>query len=60
MIKSIIVSTLFIPTLFANGINNYVDQRDCDKIIDKKVYKVCYSYKHKGALAVWYNYIPPQ
>ena len=27
----------------------------CDQIIDKQVYKICYSYKYKGALAVWYK-----
>lgn len=43
---------LFQVNLFAN-IDDYIDKSKCDKIIDKQLYSICYSYKNKGALAGW-------
>jgi len=55
MIRYILVLFLFIKLLNATDISDYINLKNCDQIIDKQVYKVCYSYKHKGALAVWYE-----
>jgi endonuclease G len=46
------VLSLFI--LFATNIFASFNTNQCDQIINKKVFTVCYSYKYKGALAVWY------
>ena len=46
----IVLSLLFVNLLFAD-----FDASKCDQIIDKQVYKICYSYRYKGALAVWYK-----
>lgn len=54
MKKILLIITLTI-SLFSKDINDFIDLKKCDQIIDKQVYKICYSYKHKGALAVWYE-----
>jgi endonuclease G len=55
MNKSLLTIILFSISLCATDISNYVDLKKCDQVIDKQVYKICYSYKYKGALAVWYE-----
>jgi len=52
--RYLILLTLTIA-LNALDIDNFIDLKKCDQIIDKQVFKICYSYKHKGALAVWYE-----
>ena len=44
--------SLFAFTLLVCASNEF---KGCDKVIDKQVYKVCYSYKYKGALFVSYT-----
>ncbi len=44
--------TLLVFTLAVFASNEF---KGCDKVIDKQVYKVCYSYKYKGALFVSYT-----
>ncbi len=39
--------------LFSTSLNDFIDLNKCDQIIDKQIYKVCYSYKYKGALSGW-------
>jgi endonuclease G len=51
----LVASLLSTSYLSSSNINSYIAKKNCDQIIDKKVYKICYSYEHKGALAVWYN-----
>ena len=53
--KYILISLLIILNLAAFNIDDFIDKSKCDQIIDKQVFKICYSYKHKGALAVWYD-----
>ena len=48
-ISNIIIHT----TLLATSITDYIDTFTCDKIIDKQLYKICYSYEYKGALSGW-------
>lgn len=40
-------------SLNAVDISDYLDKSKCDQIIDKELYKICYSYKFKGALSGW-------
>ena len=42
-------------SLQATSIKDFIELDRCDQIIDKQVIKICYSYEHKGALAVWYT-----
>ena len=39
--------------LFATNVSDFINKHQCDQIIDKKIYTVCYSYKYKGALSGW-------
>ncbi len=55
MIKKILLSSSVIVALNATDISDFIDLKTCDQIIDKQVFKICYSYKYKGALAVWYE-----
>lgn len=38
---------------YATSLDHYVNTKQCDQIIDKQLYKICYSYKYKGALSGW-------
>jgi endonuclease G len=49
----VISSKIIHTTLLATSITDYIDTSKCDKIIDKQLYKICYSYKYKGALSGW-------
>jgi len=55
MNKSLLTISLLSISLYAAQISDFVDMKKCDQIIDKQVYKICYSYKYKGPLAVWYD-----
>ena len=44
---------LFSFSLYAAQLSDYVDTKKCDQIVDKQLYKICYSYKYKGALSGW-------
>jgi len=39
--------------IYAFDLDLYINKQKCDQIIDKKIFKICYSYKYKGALAGW-------
>ena len=48
------ISIIFVAiSLNAASLSNFVNRKDCDQIIDKQLYKICYSYKYKGALFGW-------
>lgn len=53
--KSIILSLLIALSTVVNAasIEDYIDISKCDQIIDKQLYKICYSYKFKSALGGW-------
>lgn len=53
--KKILLSSTVIIGLNATDISDFINLNTCDQIIDKQVFKICYSYKYKGALAVWYE-----
>ena len=42
-------------TLNATDLSQYINKTNCDQIIDKQVYTICYDYKAKGALYVAYT-----
>ena len=45
--------TLSALSLSAVEVEHFIDKSKCDQIIDKQLYKICYSYKNKGALSGW-------
>ena len=49
----LLISLSFLTTINATELKDFFDKSKCDQIIDKQLYKVCYSYKNKGALAGW-------
>jgi len=51
--KKIILILALVGSLFATEISDFIDKKQCDKIIDKQLYNICYSYKYKGALSGW-------
>jgi endonuclease G, mitochondrial len=55
MLKKILLSSTVIAALNATDISDFINLKNCDQVIDKQVFKICYSYKYKGALAVWYE-----
>ncbi|WP_421716925.1 DNA/RNA non-specific endonuclease [Arcobacter arenosus] len=54
-IKTLIVffSLIYVSTIYATELSDYVDKSKCDQIINKQLYQICYSYKYKGALSGW-------
>lgn len=44
---------IYVSTIYATELSDYVDKSKCDQIVDKQLYKICYSYKYKGALSGW-------
>jgi endonuclease G len=55
MLKKFLLLSIIILSLNATDISDFINLKNCDQIIDKQVFKICYSYKYKGAIAVWYN-----
>jgi len=53
----LLLTLLFVlfASLNATDIVNYINKHNCDKIIDKQVYTICYDYKMKGAKYVAYT-----
>ena len=47
----VMVTIVLLMPLSALGFNI----TDCDKVIDKVYYKICYDYNYKGAKYVWYT-----
>ncbi|MDA7817237.1 DNA/RNA non-specific endonuclease [Sulfurimonas sp.] len=55
MHKLIILLTTIILSLHATNIDHYISNQNCDQIIDKQVYTICYDYKMKGAKYISYT-----
>jgi len=51
--RNIALFLLVSIALNATQLSDFVDTKKCDQIIDKQLYNICYSYKHKGALSGW-------
>jgi len=44
-----------LSNVYAININQFINNRDCNQIIDKKFFKICYDYDYKGPKAVAYT-----
>lgn len=54
LFKYIFATALLFSTLLnAAQLSDYIDTKKCNQIVDKQLYKICYSYKYKGALSGW-------
>lgn len=51
LLISLVTSTM----LYATSIDDYINKKNCDQIIDKQVFEICYDYKAKGAKYVAYK-----
>jgi endonuclease G len=54
-IRLIITLLLLVNSSSATSIKEFISSRDCNKVLDSKYFKTCYSYSYKGPIAVWYN-----
>lgn len=51
---TLLLSILFFSfTVYAAQLSDFVNTKNCDQIIDKQLYKICYSYANKGAFSGW-------
>ena len=50
-----IIFLSLLSTLQATDLNDYINKANCDQIIDKQVYTICYDYEMKGAKYVAYT-----
>ena len=55
MHKLILIVFFLFSTLQATNLNNYINKANCDQIIDKQVFTICYDYKMKGTKYVSYT-----
>lgn len=53
--RQLTILLLFMSSIYATTINKYINNKNCDQIIDKQVYTICYNYHFKGALFVAYQ-----
>lgn len=54
MKKQLLIILLLLTSIsYAASLEDYVDTKQCDQMVDKQLYKICYSYKYKGALSGW-------
>lgn len=53
--KQLTLILLFLTSLYATNISDYINKQNCDQIVDKQIYTVCYDYKLKSALFVAYT-----
>jgi len=53
--KQLTLFFLFLTSLYATNISDYINKQNCDQIVDKQIYTVCYDYKMKSALFVAYT-----
>lgn len=51
--KKFVLLILLSVAALAVSLDDFIDKSKCDQVIDKQLYEICYSYKHKGALAGW-------
>ena len=55
MKKLTLIAVLLFSTLQATDLNDYINKANCDQIIDKQVFTICYDYEMKGAKYVAYT-----
>lgn len=53
-IFTVLLFSIFLLTnLNATSLSDFLNTSKFDQIIDKQYYKICYSYKYKGAIGGW-------
>ena len=55
MLIKILIITSIITNLFATDLTDFINKKNCDQIIDKQVFTICYDYRIKGAKYVAYT-----
>ena len=51
----LLITLLFVATsIYATNFSDYINKQNCNQIIDKQVYTICYDYNAKGAKYVAY------
>ena len=55
MVRLLITILLIYTSLYATNILDYINKQNCNQIVDKQVYTICYDYKAKGAKYVAYT-----
>lgn len=51
--KKLTLVALLATAIFGAEIDDFLDKTKCDKIADKGIFNICYSYKYKGAIGGW-------
>lgn len=52
----VVTALFFISSIsHATEINDFINKRNCDQVLDKRFYRICYDYSMKGAKYVGYN-----
>lgn len=54
-IRIFLTTFLVASTIQATTISDFINKNNCDQIIDKQVFEICYNYKMKGAKFVAYT-----
>lgn len=52
--KILVSLLLSVTSLFSTEISDFINRDNCDQVVNKSVYSVCYDYHHKGATYVAY------
>jgi len=52
---TLIITALLSLNLFATNLIDYINKKNCNQVIDKQVFTICYDYKMKGAKYVAYT-----
>ncbi len=55
MKKLTILLSIFSINVFAINTQNIINDKNCDQVITKSIYQICYNYNYKGATAVSYT-----
>jgi len=53
MFKKIALLLIVATLSFATSVKDFIDLKKCDQIINKHIYKICYSYNKKSLLGGW-------
>ena len=53
--KHFLILLLLLTNLLSYDFSNFINKHNCDQIIDKQVFTICYDYKRKGAKYVAYT-----
>ena len=55
MKKSLILLSILSANVFATNVQDFINDKNCNQIVDKTIFKVCYDYQLKGARYVAYT-----